>query len=44
MDKADAIRIALTKGLPGDDVRMIYNKLSDTRNDWAKALKLVADM
>ena len=44
MDKADAIRIALTKGLPGDDVRMIYNKLTDTRNDWAKALKLVADM
>lgn len=44
MDKPDAIRIALTKGLPADDCQMIYNKLNNTRGEWAKALKAVSDL
>lgn len=44
MEKADAIRMGLTKGLPGDDVRMIYNKLRNRSNDWAVALKAVSEM
>ena len=39
MDKADAIRIGLCKGLAKDDVSMIANKLSMSGNEWADALK-----
>ena len=38
MDKADALQIGLTKGLPGDDLRMVHNKLTDKSNPWAAAL------
>ncbi len=39
MDKAAAVRMGLTKGLPGDDIRMIYQKLKHPGNVWAEALK-----
>ena len=39
MDKPAAIRMGLTKGLPGDDIRMIYQKLKKPGNVWAEALK-----
>lgn len=44
MDKPAAIRMGLTKGLPGDDIRMVYNKLRNQRNEWAVALKAVSDL
>lgn len=39
MDKPDAIRMGLTKGLPGDDIRMVYQKLKNPGNVWAEALQ-----
>jgi MoxR-like ATPase len=42
MEKPEAIRIALTKGLPADDCRMVYNKLKTPGNAWAKALEVVS--
>ena len=39
MEKEKAIRIGLTKGMPNDDIRIIYGKLEHTRNPWAEALK-----
>lgn len=39
MDKAEAIRMGLTKGLPGDDIRMIYQKMKNPGNVWAEALQ-----
>lgn len=42
MEKPDALRIALTKGLPADDCRMVYNKLAAKNNPWAKALETVS--
>ena len=44
MDKPAAIQMGLTKGLPGDDIRMVYNKLRNQRNEWAVALKAVSDL
>lgn len=44
MEKADAIRIGLTKGLPADDIRMVYNRLENSGNPWAAALKQLANM
>ncbi len=44
MEKPEAIRMGLTKGLPGDDIRMVYNKLRNQRNEWAVALKTVSDL
>lgn len=38
MDKPDALRIGLTKGLSSDDIRTIYNNMS-VANDWRNALK-----
>lgn len=38
MDKADAMRIGLIKGLPADDVRMIMRNITKVRNDWTAAL------
>lgn len=38
MEKADALRIGLTKGLCSDDIRTIYNNMS-VSNDWRNALK-----
>ena len=38
MDKADAIRIGLTKGLQADDIRAIYERMTCT-NDWRDALR-----
>lgn len=40
MDKADAIRMALTKGLENDDVRLIAENIS-VSNEWTDALKAV---
>lgn len=37
MDKADALRIGLTKGLAPDDIRTIYTSMT-VYNDWQKAL------
>jgi hypothetical protein len=37
MDKADALRIGLTKGLSGDDIRTIYNNMARS-NEWKTAL------
>jgi hypothetical protein len=43
MDKTEAIRIALTKGLPADDCRMIYNRMSHIEsNEWVKAFRNVS--
>lgn len=39
MDKPTAIRMGLTKGLPGDDIRMVYQKMKKPGNVWAEALK-----
>lgn len=39
MEKPEAIRMGLTKGLPGDDIRMVYQKLKKPHNVWAEALK-----
>ena len=44
MDKTEAIRMGLTKGLPSDDIRMICNKLSKPGNEWAIALKAVSNL
>jgi MoxR-like ATPase len=44
MEKPEAIQIGLTKGMPSDDCRMLYNKINDKSNVWAKALKALADM
>jgi hypothetical protein len=44
MEKAEALEIGLTKGLPGDDIRMICNKLKKPNNDWAVALRKVSEM
>lgn len=44
MEKPEAIEIGLTKGLPGDDIRMICNKLKKPGNPWAVALKAVSDL
>lgn len=44
MTKEEAIQIGLTKGMTGDDIRMIYNKLRKQSNPWAVALKAVSDM
>lgn len=38
MDKPDALRIGLTKGLCSDDIRTIYNNMS-VSNDWRSALQ-----
>ena len=38
MDKADALRIGLTKGLSSDDIRTICNNMT-VRNDWREALE-----
>lgn len=42
MSKEDALRIALVKGLPADDIRMIHNKMVNKDNPWAVALLNVA--
>lgn len=39
MDKAKAIQIGLTKGLPADDIRMVSQKMKNPGNAWAVALK-----
>jgi hypothetical protein len=44
MDKVDAIRIALTKGMSADDIRMVYNKMTNTANEWTKALRKVSEV
>ena len=44
MDKAKAIRIGLTKGMPADDIRMVCNRLENPANPWAAALKQLANM
>lgn len=41
MDKADALRIGLTKGLSGDDIRTICQKMT-VRNAWRDALNTLA--
>jgi hypothetical protein len=43
MDKTDAIRLALVKGMASDDIRMVYNKLTNKQNAWAEALKAVSE-
>lgn len=43
MTREKAIRIGLVKGLPADDVRIIYNKLTKPGNIWAEALKTLAE-
>ena len=44
MDKPKALKISTIKGLAADDVRMIYNKLANQSNSWAKALKTLSLM
>ena len=44
MEKPEAIQIGLTKGLPCDDVRMIFNKLESKGNPWAMALEAVSKL
>ena len=39
MEKAEAIKIGLTKGLAKDDIRLVYSNLVNQSNDWAKALE-----
>lgn len=43
MERAEALRLALVKGMPADDMRMVYNKLTNKRNVWAEALKTVSE-
>ena len=44
MEKHKALKISTIKGLAADDVRMIYNKLHNTSNSWAKALRTISEM
>ena len=44
MDKPKALKVSTIKGLAADDVRMIYNKLANQSNSWAKALKTLSLM
>lgn len=44
MEKAEAIQMGLTKGLPADDIRLIFNKLKGKENEWAKALKSLSEI
>lgn len=41
MSKADIIKSVILKGLPMDDMRMIYGNLSSSNNEWARELELV---
>lgn len=41
MSKADALKIAVIKGLSRDDVQYIVNKLENRNNQWAQALKSI---
>ena len=42
MEKPDAIRISLTKGLPADDIRLISKNISGA-NSWKQALDILAN-
>lgn len=44
MEKTKAIRIGLTKGLPGDDIRIICGKLEKPGNPWAVALRSLENL
>lgn len=44
MEKEKAIRIGLTKGMPGDDIRIICGKLERPGNPWATALKRLTEV
>ena len=42
LDKQDIIKSVILKGLPKDEVKMVYGNMTHDRNEWARALSVVA--
>lgn len=42
LDKQDIIKSVILKGLPKDEMKMVYGNMTYDRNEWGKALQVVA--